>query len=154
MQSGSADPRTPAAQPSAGRAGDSGSEKGGHDREAEFFAEAARRGHIRGLEGTKGTARLDIRRGGDRVDHWLVSVNQGDITFSPTGGDADCVIDLDEQTFQRLAEGRAHAFAAFVSNEIGVSGRFDLILVLRHIFPGPAGSHHPRQFAERFRRSP
>jgi putative sterol carrier protein len=100
-----------------------------------------------------GTVRFDI---GDAqgLSQWLVSINRGDVAVRQGSGDADCVIHIDDQSFGRLATGQTVPFAAFLSNEIGVDGSFSLLILLRHIFPGPAGARHPRELADQERRRP
>jgi hypothetical protein len=121
------------------------------DRDAAFFDELGRLGHVTSLDTVAGTVRFDISDG-LRTDHWLITINHGAVGVSPSDGDADCVIHVDEASFRRLADGRTVPFAAFLSNEIGLDGSFALLILVGHLFPGPADAHDPREFVEHDRR--
>jgi len=125
--------------------------EGMSSREAEFIDELRRHRHVGVLETTVGTIRLDILHG-DRTDHWLVSVSHGDLDVTSGYGEADCAFQMDETAFRRLADGETVPFAAYLSNEIAVVGRFNLLIVLQQLFHGRPGARDPRRLAERERR--
>lgn len=117
------------------------------DRDEAFFDELGRLGYVAALGETRGSVRFDIGDG-HQVAHWLVSIDLGDIVVSSDDREADCVIRLDTASFRRLVEGETVPFAAFLSNEIGIDGSFGLLILLRHLFPGPPGARDPRELAK------
>ena len=42
-------------------------------------------------------------------------------------------------------DGELHPGAALLRNELSVQGNIQLLMLLRRIFPGPAGARHPRE---------
>lgn len=117
------------------------------ERDAAFFEELRNCRHIGALNTTVGTIRFDIRHG-DRTHHWRVMVDRGEIIVSPGNGDADGVFEMDEVAFRRLADGATVPFAAFLSNEMGIKGKFAMLVVMQHLFHGAPGAHHPRQLVD------
>jgi len=121
------------------------------DPTAEFFGALARRRHEPFLEKTSGTVRLDLSSG-DRIDHWLVSINRGDLTVSNRNAEADCVIRTDKETFDRIASGEANALATFMRGAMELEGSAELLVLFTRLFPGPPGQREqatPAGYASR-----
>ncbi|WP_446215055.1 SCP2 sterol-binding domain-containing protein [Micromonospora sp. IBHARD004] len=116
------------------------------DPAAEFFDRLGRRGHEPLLEEATGTTRFDLEHA-HGVDHWLVTIMNGDLQVSREKSDADCVIRTDKALFGRFVSGEAHLYTAWVRNELRAEGDVRLARLFERVFPGPPGAHHPRGFA-------
>ena len=100
-----------------------------------FFDELARRGHEPALARVTGRVRFEIVD--DRhTQHWLVSIERGDITVSRKKGTADCTIRADVDLFDRLARGEDNAMAATLRGALVCAGEVDLLLAIQKLFPG------------------
>jgi predicted lipid carrier protein YhbT len=95
-------------------------------------------------ETTCGTLRLDLRDGGS-TEHWYLTIDRQDVRVTRSAEDADLVIRADREVFDRLAEGRHHPLAVLLRNDLTVQGDMRLMMMLRRLFPGPPGAHHPRE---------
>jgi hypothetical protein len=106
------------------------------DPTADFFGAIAQRDHEPLLEKVSGTVRVDITAG-DQVEHWYVSIANGDVTVSNTAAEADCMIQADKETFDRIARGEANAMALGLRGALAVRGNGDLLVLFQRLFPGP-----------------
>jgi hypothetical protein len=112
----------------------------------EFFAELGRHGRGRLLEKTNGTIRFDLEHDSG-VDHWLVSITNGEVRVSREDRDADMVVHAEQAFFERLARGEDRPLAAWLRNDIVGDGRFEFIVLLGRLFPQRPGARHPRALA-------
>ena len=71
----------------------------------EFFKELGQRGHEPLLAKVSGTARFELVDG-DRVDRWLVAIDNGDVSVAHKGGKADCLIRGRRRSSTRCAAAR------------------------------------------------
>ncbi|MGN6430286.1 MAG: SCP2 sterol-binding domain-containing protein [Gaiellaceae bacterium] len=106
------------------------------DPTAEFFAGLAELDRDPLLAKANGTIRFDLRDG-RRVDRWLVSLKDGEVTVSRANRDADCVIRVDKALFDEIAVGKANGTAAVLRGAMTIDGEMELMMVLRRTFPGP-----------------
>jgi hypothetical protein len=106
------------------------------DPTAKFFGALAELGPDPLLERANGTIRFDLRDG-KRVDRWLVSLENGEVTVSRGGGDADCVVHADKALFDEIAVGKENGTAAVLRGAVTIDGEMELMMVLRRVFPGP-----------------
>lgn len=113
------------------------------DATSEFFGELDRCGHERLLKTTTGTIRFDIEQDHE-VDHWFVTINDGQVRVSREERDADTVVRTDRVFFDRLVRGETKPLPAWLRNEITSEGTFRFVVLLERLFPGPPGGHHPR----------
>ena len=118
---------------------------------AEHLARRAAGRHPELPETTSGTIRLDLREGG-RTEHWYLTINRQDVRVARSAEEAELIVHADREVFDRIAAGRLHLAAAFLSNAITVQGNLRLLMTLRRIFPGPPGARHPRDVAGSLRR--
>ncbi|MEV4656052.1 SCP2 sterol-binding domain-containing protein [Micromonospora sp. NPDC049301] len=95
-------------------------------------------------ETTAGTMRLDAREDG-HTEHWYLTIADQHVRVTQSGDDADLVIRAAPAALDRLARGETHVAAALLRNELSVQGKLQLLMLLRRIFPGPAGARHPRE---------
>ncbi|MFY1594009.1 SCP2 sterol-binding domain-containing protein [Micromonospora sp. WMMD737] len=115
------------------------------DATEDFFHGLARRGHDRRLRAIdEGSVRFDISRDG-RTDHWLVSIEKGDVRVSEeeTGGDA--VVEADRAVFDRIASGEAYFLTTVLRGEAAVAGSPRLFATVRKLFPPPPTSRATRR---------
>jgi glycogen debranching enzyme len=114
------------------------------DATAEFFDGLARRGHDPRLENVGGSIRFDLAHD-DRLDHWFVAIEDGDVSVSREEREADCVVRIDKPVFDRLVKGETSAVAAWLRNQVKIRGRFPLLRLFERLYPGPPGARDPRQ---------
>jgi putative sterol carrier protein len=112
-----------------------------------FFDEIARHGHERLLKKTTGTIRFDLEHD-QGVDHWYVTITNGQVTVSREYRDADTVIRTDIAFFERMAHGFAKPLPAWLRNDITANGHFGYVVLLERLFADPPGSRHPRTLAD------
>jgi putative sterol carrier protein len=88
-----------------------------------------------------GTVQFDLTDADGTTDHWLVSVNRGDITVSQQKdlslSKADCTIRSDKKLFEQLIKGEENAIAATLRGAIICLGNVELLFAIQRIFPGP-----------------
>ena len=95
-------------------------------------------------ETTAGTVRLDVRCDGC-TEHWYLTIADQHIQVTRSSDDADLVVGASRDVFDKLANGRMHLAVALLRNELTVRGNMALLMLLRRVFPGPAGARHPRE---------
>ena len=118
------------------------------DPTASFFDGLARSGHVPTLEGIRATIRFDLGEE-QPVEHWLVSISDGDIAVSQEDHDADCVIGMSRESFRQMAGGKLVPQAAFLRNELNVTGKFQLLIVMGRFLPPIPGNSDPRELVSR-----
>lgn len=116
------------------------------DPTAVLFERLSHAGRVNALAEVDGTVRFDLSLG-DRIDNWLVTVRHGEITASHGGGDADCVVQLDKDLFDRMVTGQANAMTALLRADMIVTGDVKLLVLLERLLPGPAKAHGPTRIA-------
>lgn len=116
------------------------------DATREFFDELDRHGSERVLKKTNGTIRFDLEHD-HTIDHWLVTITNGDVQVSREERGADCVICADNAFFDRMARGEEKPLPAWLRNEITSEGQYRFIVLLERLFPETPGARHPRAFA-------
>ncbi|MBF9128321.1 SCP2 sterol-binding domain-containing protein [Plantactinospora sp. S1510] len=102
----------------------------------EYFAEFGRRGHERLLEKASGTVRFEIVQG-LCTEHWYVRVHNGDVTVTRENIEADGVVRVSRELFDRAACGEANLMAALFRGEVTAEGRVPLLLMFERLLPGP-----------------
>jgi predicted lipid carrier protein YhbT len=108
------------------------------DPTADFFSALGQRGHEPLLEKISGTVRADVAIG-DQPERWLVTIDRGDISVSRSDAKADCVIQGDKETFDRLCSGEANAMAMVLRGALVIDGNVELLALFQRLFPGPPG---------------
>jgi putative sterol carrier protein len=103
---------------------------------AAFFDDLARRGREPLLKSASGTLRFDMVDG-DRVEHWRVRIDQGDVAVSRGKSRADAVLRLDKAMSDGLVTGRVNAMAAVLRGDLVPDGDLSLLLLFQRLFPGP-----------------
>jgi putative sterol carrier protein len=108
------------------------------DATAEFFDGLSLRGHEPLLGKLRATVRFDIVDG-NRTDHWMLGLDDGDLDVSRSDGEADCVIQADKAAFDKVASGRTNAMAAYLRGALTLEGEPRLLVRLVRLFPDPVG---------------
>jgi len=114
----------------------------------EFFEQLARKGHDQRLGSARGTVRFDItddRTGG--VESWLVTLDRGAISVANRADRADCVVETDSQTFERLADGTLTGTTAMLRGAVSAEGAVDLLLYFQRLLPSPPPPAHDQLHA-------
>jgi len=109
-----------------------------------FFAAIARRGHEPLLQGASGRLRFDLGNGA-RVEHWYVTIKEGDLAVSRASGVADAVARVDKALFEEMAQGRVNAVTAVLRGLIEVEGDLGLLMSFQRLFPAPPKSVYARR---------
>lgn len=104
----------------------------------DFFDQIGEQRYDARLGSARGSLRFDIREG-RRREHWRVELERGGITVSRDGGDADCVLVTDAETFDGIVEGRVNATTATLRGLVGMHGDIDLLFYFQRLFPDPVG---------------
>ena len=108
-----------------------------------FFEELGSRGYEPVLAHIDGTVRFDVD-GGDRTEHWFVTIHKGEIAVSRKRGRADAVIDLEKSLSDEILSGKTNAIARLLRGQIHIEGDLALIMQLQRVFPRLAGSRELR----------
>ena len=103
-----------------------------------FLQELGRRGHEPLWDRVRGRARFELVEG-DRIDRWLIDIEQGDIAVSHKSGDAVCTIRGDRTLLDRLCRGEENAIAAVLRGALLCTGDVELLYAIQRVFPGPPG---------------
>ena len=103
---------------------------------AAFFDDLAARGREPLLKSACGSLRFDMADG-DRVEHWRVEIDNGDVAVSRSKSRADAVVRLDKAMSDGLVTGRVNAMAAALRGELVPDGDLSLLLLFQRLFPGP-----------------
>ena len=99
-----------------------------------FFDRLGSGGPVPALGSSRGTIRFDIRDG-DRVDHWRVTVNRGEVALDRTDGKADCVITTTRTVFDQIAGGHLNALPAALRGLVDMDGDPSLLIRFQRLFP-------------------
>ena len=103
---------------------------------AAFFDDLAGRGREPLLKNTSGTIRFDLLVG-KRVEHWSVTIDEGDVEVSHSRARADAVVRLKRSTLDGMVSGRVNAMAAVLRGELVPEGNLSLVILFQRVFPGP-----------------
>ena len=106
----------------------------------EFFDALAERGREPLLQNVSGTLRFDLVDG-ERVEHWYLTIENGDIAVSRSNAEADAVVRTIRVLFDGMSAGRVNAMAAVLRGALVPRGNLALVVSFQRLFPGPAASH-------------
>jgi putative sterol carrier protein len=70
----------------------------------------------------------------DGAGTWHVDVDDGKVTVSEDGGEADCTITTSAETFGKIANGEQNPTAAYMSGKLKVSGDMGQAMKLQKLF--------------------
>lgn len=92
----------------------------------------------------RGTMRFDLRHG-TGVSHWYVAMHHGNMLVSQDRRDADCVVHVAEELFDRFTTGEANMISAMIRTECVVDGNITLVIMFRRFFPAAPDAVDPRR---------
>ena len=113
------------------------------DPTATFFENLGSQGYEPVLAHIDGTVRFDVA-GGDRIEHWFVTIHKGEIAVSRKRARADAVINLEKSLSDEILSGKTNAIARLLRGQIHIEGDLTLIMQLQRVFPRLAGSRELR----------
>jgi putative sterol carrier protein len=105
----------------------------------EFFRGLAARGREPLLQNVSGTLRFDLIDG-QRVEHWYLTIKDGDVAVSRSDAEADAVVRAAKDLFEGMTAGRVNAMASALRGALVPRGNLALVVSFQRLFPGPAGS--------------
>ncbi len=70
----------------------------------------------------------------DGAGSWLVDVDDGKVTVTEDGGEADCTISTSSETFLKIANGEQNPTAAYMSGKLKVKGDMGQAMKLQKLF--------------------
>jgi putative sterol carrier protein len=117
----------------------------------EFFAALGKRAHEPLLRKVSARMRFDLVAG-RKTQHWLLTVDGGDIAVERRHGEADCVLRADKAVFDDVAAGRVNAFAALLRGALDVEGDVQLLVLFQRLLPSPRRSRARRTTTRAARR--
>lgn len=109
------------------------------DEVGEFFRALAERGREPLLRNVSGTLRLDLADG-ERVEHWYLTIDNGDIAVSRQDAKADAIARTAKALFGGMIAGKVNAMAATLRGALVPQGNLALVVSFQRLFPGPAVS--------------
>jgi putative sterol carrier protein len=80
--------------------------------------------------GLSASYRFDI----DGAGSWLVEVDDGKVSVSENGGEADTIISTSAETFMKIADGEQNPTSAYMSGKLKVSGDMGQAMKLQKLF--------------------
>jgi putative sterol carrier protein len=96
----------------------------------EFFDTLASRVDRSKTTGMNNSYLFDIEGAGK----WKVEVNDGNVTVTPGGENADAVISTSEETFTKIASGEQNATSAYMTGKLKVRGDMGAAMKLQKLF--------------------
>jgi putative sterol carrier protein len=96
----------------------------------EFFETLETRVDASKAAGMTASYKFDI----DGSGSWLVDVDDGKVTVTEDGGDADCTISASSETFLKIANREQNPTAAYMSGKLKVKGDMGQAMKLQKLF--------------------
>ena len=96
----------------------------------EFFDGLAARADAEKTAGMNNSYLFDIEGAGQ----WLVAVNDGAVSVTEGGGEADTTITIAEDDFDRLVAGELNPMTAFMTGKLKVKGDMGAAMKLQKLF--------------------
>jgi putative sterol carrier protein len=70
----------------------------------------------------------------DGAGQWKVDVDDGKVTVTEGGGDADAVISASEETFQKIVAGEQNPTSAYMTGKLKIKGDMGAAMKLQKLF--------------------
>jgi putative sterol carrier protein len=96
----------------------------------EFFQSLSSRADSSKTAGMTNSYVFDI----DGAGQWKVDVDDGKVTVSEGGGDADATISASEETFAKIIAGEQNATSAYMTGKLKVKGDMGAAMKLQKLF--------------------
>jgi putative sterol carrier protein len=100
------------------------------DSPREFFESLASRVDPSKAAGMNASYKFEI----DGAGSWNVDVDDGKVTVTENGGEADTTITTSAETFTKIANGEQNPTAAYMSGKLKVSGDIGQAMKLQKLF--------------------
>jgi len=100
------------------------------DSPREFFETLESRVDPAKAAGMTASYRFEI----DGAGNWTVDVDDGKVTVTEDGADADCTISASSETFLKIANGEQNPTAAYMSGKLKVKGDMGQAMKLQKLF--------------------
>jgi putative sterol carrier protein len=68
------------------------------------------------------------------LGQWKVDVDDGTVTVTEGGGDADAVISASEETFQKIVAGEQNPTSAYMTGKLKIKGDMGAAMKLQKLF--------------------
>jgi putative sterol carrier protein len=96
----------------------------------EFFDTLESRADASKTAGMNNSYVFDIEGAGQ----WKVDVNDGNVSVSEGGGDADVTITTSEETFQKIIDGEQNPTSAYMTGKLKIKGDMGAAMKLQKLF--------------------
>ena len=96
----------------------------------EFFQNLASRADATKTAGMTNSYVFEI----DGAGEWKVDVDDGTVTVTEGGGDADAVISASEETFQKIVAGEQNATSAYMTGKLKIKGDMGAAMKLQKLY--------------------
>jgi len=96
----------------------------------EFFETLETRVDPAKAAGLNASYRFDI----DGAGSWLVEVDDGKVSVTEDGGEADTIISTSAETFMKIAGGEQNPTSAYMSGKLKVKGDMGQAMKLQKLF--------------------
>jgi len=103
----------------------------------EIFERLGGAGYVPRLHGTTATVRFDIIGAGS----WHTAIDDGSVTVTQSNAPADCVLELEEETLFRIANGQMKPLIAFMQGLMTIEGEPATALKVAGLFAAMAPAH-------------
>jgi putative sterol carrier protein len=100
------------------------------DSTREFFESLETRVDPAKAKGMTASYKFNIEGAGS----WNVDVDDGKVTVTESGGEADTTISASDETFMKIAKGEQNPTAAYMSGKLKVSGDLGQAMKLQKLF--------------------
>ncbi|HSR86724.1 MAG TPA: PfkB family carbohydrate kinase [Streptosporangiaceae bacterium] len=116
---------------------------------SDFFAGLAEPGHLATFEREAATLRFDVAdgddppdsaNGGAAVEHWHVTIHDGDVGVTRQQLPADAIVHVARPIFEAIVTGRLNAQAAFLRGLVICEGSVAALMMFQRCLPGPPSS--------------
>jgi putative sterol carrier protein len=96
----------------------------------EFFQTLAARADTSKTAGMSNSYLFDIEGAGQ----WKVDVDDGKVTVTEGGGDADATIQASQETFQKIVAGEQNPTSAYMTGKLKIKGDMGAAMKLQKLF--------------------
>ncbi len=96
----------------------------------EFFANLESRADSSKTAGMSNSYVFDIEGAGE----WKVDVDDGTVTVTEGGGDADVVISTSQETFEKIIAGDVNPTSAYMTGKLKIKGDMGAAMKLQKLF--------------------
>jgi putative sterol carrier protein len=96
----------------------------------EFFANLESQADASKTAGMSNSYVFDI----DGAGQWKVDVDDGKVSVSEGGGDADVTISASQETFQKIVDGEVNPTSAYMTGKLKIKGDMGAAMKLQKLF--------------------